>query len=341
MLVTANIFQPLIDVFQSILTFFHNSMGVPWGWAIVLLTIVVRAALVPLTVKQFHSMQRLQQHTPELKAIQAKYKDDKQRQQQELMKFYKENQINPFGACLPLAAQLPVFISLFYMLRSSLRIDICPQSQPNAHLVNGHWVGISHAHTVPCGPHNGASFLFIPDLTNKASGAVLVVLIVLYVGTQLASSLMMSSPTMDKTQRQIMLVMPLFFVIFIINFPAGVIVYWITTNTWTIGQQYVVKRRIGPIVPPVAATVDGGDGGSGPKGSGGGGTDARGKGTDKDGKGTGSDGNGRGGSGGLSGILGRLRPAEESAAVAPRTSRGGGTPPPPPRKKKKRSGRRR
>src|SRR5205807_5068839 len=113
----------------------HNSVGVPWGWSIVLLTVVIRALLVPLTLKQFHSMQRLQQHTPELKAIQAKYKEDKQRQQQELMKFYKENQINPFGACLPLAAQLPVFISLFYMLRSTLRPDICPTIQPGYNAV--------------------------------------------------------------------------------------------------------------------------------------------------------------------------------------------------------------
>ena len=72
-------------------------------------------------------MQRLQQHMPELKSIQAKYKDDKQRQQQEVMKFYKENNVNPLGSCLPLAAQLPVFISLFYMLREDLRINICPQ----------------------------------------------------------------------------------------------------------------------------------------------------------------------------------------------------------------------
>ena len=82
-------------------------------------------------------MQRLQRLQPEMKAIQAKYKDDKQRQQQELMKFYKENQVNPLGSCLPLVAQLPVFISLFYMLRSSLRADICPQVQPH-HIVNGH-----------------------------------------------------------------------------------------------------------------------------------------------------------------------------------------------------------
>jgi YidC/Oxa1 family membrane protein insertase len=322
MLITANIFQPLIDVFEAVLKFFHNSVGVPWGWSIVLLTIVIRALLVPLTLKQFRSMQRLQQHTPELKEIQKKYKEDKQRQQQEMMKFYKENQINPFGACLPLAAQLPVFISLFYMLRSSLRADICPQLQPGAHLVNGHWVGISHAHTVACGPHGGAGFLFVNDLTNKATGATLIVLIVLYIGTQLASSLMMSSPTMDRTQRQLMIVMPLFFVIFIISFPAGVIVYWVTTNSWTILQQYIVRRRIGPMGPPATATAagSGGDGGS-----------------DRDG---GSGGNGASATGGLGGLLGRLRPAQEPAAVGSARPRGG-PPPPPPRKKKKRSGRRR
>jgi YidC/Oxa1 family membrane protein insertase len=325
MLVTANIFQPLIDVFEAVLKFFHNSIGVPWGWSIVLLTVVIRALLLPLTLKQFHSMQRLQRLQPELKAIQTKYKEDKQRQQQELMKFYKENQVNPLGSCLPLVAQLPVFISLFYMLRQSLRADICPQVQPGAHLVNGHWVGISHSHTVPCGPHGGAGFLFIPDLTNKATGATLVVLIILYVGTQLASSVMMSSPTMDKTQRQIMMLLPVFFVIFIISFPAGVIVYWVTTNTWTILQQYVVKKRLGPVTP---VTPDGG--------AGGGGTDSRGGGgSDRDGS------NGSGGGGGLGSLLrGRLKP-EEPAPVGAGSRGRGGPPPPPPRKKKKRSGRRR
>ena len=129
LLVTANIFQPLIDVFESVLKFFHNSIGIPWGWAIVLLTICVRAILVPLTVRQIRSMARMQQLAPEMKAIQAKYKEDKQRQQQEMMKFYKENNVNPLSSCLPLAAQLPVFISLYYMLRESLRIDICPAWQ--------------------------------------------------------------------------------------------------------------------------------------------------------------------------------------------------------------------
>jgi len=341
MFVFANIFQPLINVFEAVLKAIHGVVGGSWGWSIVLLTILVRALLIPLTLKQFHSMQRLQRLQPEMKAIQNKYKDDKQRQQQELMKFYKENQVNPLGSCLPLVAQLPVFISLFYMLRSSLRIDICPQSQPGAHLVNGHWVGISHAHTVPCGPNNGAGFLFIPDLTNNATGAVLVVLILLYVTTQLASSLMMSSPTMDRTQRQIMLVMPLFFVIFIISFPAGVILYWITTNAWTILQQYVVKKRLGPIGVPTpaaagapAAVPAGGNPSSGGGRSGGGRSDDRG---DSDRAADGATG------GGLGALLRGKQKTEEAAPVATsaRSRSRSGPPPPPPRKKKKRSGRRR
>ena len=256
LLVTANIFQPLIDVFESVLKFFHNSIGIPWGWSIVLLTICVRAVLVPLTVKQIQSMARMQQLAPEMKVIQAKYKEDKQRQQQEMMKFYKENNVNPLGSCLPLVAQLPVFISLYYMLRESLRIDICPAWQR----YNNHGV-LSASHTVACGSHGQSSFLFIGDLTDKATGATLVVLIILYVGTQLGSSLMMSGAMTDRTQRQIMLFMPLLFVLFVIRFPAGVLVYWITTNLWTIGQQYVVKRRIGPLRPAVATA-----GGSPPTG---------------------------------------------------------------------------
>jgi YidC/Oxa1 family membrane protein insertase len=334
MLVTANIFQPLIDVFETVLKFFHNSVGVPWGFSIVLLTIVIRALLIPLTLKQFRSMHALQRLQPELKAIQNRYKDDKQRQQQELMKFYKENKVNPLGSCLPLVAQLPVFISLFYMLRKNLRPDICPQVQPHI-IVHGKSV-IDTAHAVACGPHGGAGFLFISDLTNKAAGATLIVLIILYVGTQLGSSLLMSSPTMDKTQRQIMLVMPLFFVIFIISFPAGVIVYWITTNTWTILQQYIVKRRIGPMGPPVAAVAGAPAGGGGGSGGASSGTAARAAGS---GAAADAPANGSGGIGGL--IRARLKPAEQSAAKVAANRPRGGPPPRSPRKKKKRSGRRR
>jgi YidC/Oxa1 family membrane protein insertase len=323
-LVYANIFQPLIDVFEAVLKFFHNSVGISWGWSIVAMTVVIRAVLLPLTFKQFHSMQRLQQHMPELKAIQAKYKDDKQRQQQEVMKFYKENNVNPLGSCLPLAAQLPVFISLFYMLREDLRINICPQTQL-AYQASHH---VSAAHTIPCGPNNGANFLFISDITNKATGITLLVLVLLYVGTQLASSLMMASPTMDKTQRQIMTFMPLVFVFVIINFPAGLLVYWITTNTWTMGQQYFIRRAIGPVVP--ATTSTGSDDGGGGRGGGGGGADGD---------------SGPNGSGGIGGLLrgARSKPAPEERETVSSGSGSGrvAAPPRPPRKKKKRSGRRR
>jgi YidC/Oxa1 family membrane protein insertase len=321
LLVTANIFQPLISVFESVLQFFHNSVGIPWGWAIVLLTICVRALLVPLTVRQIRSMARMQQLAPEMKAIQAKYKEDKQRQQQEMMKFYKENNVNPLASCLPLAAQLPVFISLYYMLRQSLRVDICPLWQR----ANNHGI-LSTAHTVPCGAHGQSSFLFIGDITDKATGATLVILILLYVGTQLGSSLMMSGAMTDRTQRQIMLFMPLLFVIFVIRFPAGVLVYWITTNLWTIGQQYVVKRRIGPLRPATP-------GGSPPATGGGGGSRPDGGGPPKSGP------NGSGGGGGLGALI--RKPKEPEVEKQPVATGARGAPPKPPRKKKKRSGRRR
>src|SRR6266550_5966961 len=127
MFISANIIQPLIDAVDAILVFFHDKVSLSWGLSIIALTIVVRAALIPLTLKQFKSMQRLQQLQPQIKAIQAKYKDDKQRQNQEMMKFYQENKVNPLGSCLPLVFQLPVFLSLFYMLRTDLKRDICGQ----------------------------------------------------------------------------------------------------------------------------------------------------------------------------------------------------------------------
>ena len=281
-------------------------------------------------------MQRMQRLQPEIKALQTKYKNDKQRQQQEMMKFYRENQVNPFASCLPLVAQLPVFIGLFYMLRQSLRKDICPgvQAAYKANYMAVHHVSAASAagHTTYCTDpqyahyyHGGAGFLFIPDLTNKATGAVLVALIILYVGTQLLSSLMMATPTMDKNQRRIMLLLPLFFVVIVINFPAGLIVYWITTNLWTMGQQYVIKRRLGPATPPPAV---------GPP-------DGRAR-TATATNGAGSAGDGARATGALGGLLGRLRPSEpgEKAAVATKPRREA-PPPPPPRKKKKRSGRRR
>ena len=167
-------------------------------------------------------MRALQALQPQIKEIQAKYKNDRQRMQQEMMRFYQENKVNPFASCIPLIAQLPVFITLFYVLRHELPADI----------------GCKAGH---CGSE--ASFLFINDLTAKATGAELIVLLVLYVGTQLISGMVMSV-TADKSQRMMMMVLPFIFVPFVISFPAGLVLYWITTNVWTIGQQYTIQRLI-------------------------------------------------------------------------------------------------
>ncbi len=261
--ITANIISdaldPLINFFGTILVAIHGVIG-SWGWSIIAMTFLIRAALIPLTLKQIRSMQAMQKHQPEIKAIQTKYKsgsdatpqqkaENRQKMNEELMGFYRENKINPLASCLPLLAQMPVFISLFYLLQKQLKTDICPSITEYAASVH------KTVEQVSCGQvpgSTGQEFLFIPDLTSKATGAVLIVLLVLYVGTQLGSSLMMTT-TMDKTQRNIMLLMPLVFVFFIINFPAGLILYWITTNTWTVGQQAVVKRLSGGSKPADAS----------------------------------------------------------------------------------------
>src|ERR687888_601058 len=128
MLIIANVVQPLVDVCRSILEFWHNLIGDfegSWGFAIILLTFTVRLAILPLTFKGVKSMQRLQQLQPEIKRIQERYKEDKQRMNQEIMRFYQEQKVNPLGSCLPLVLQIPFFISLFYLLRSAdFRADI-------------------------------------------------------------------------------------------------------------------------------------------------------------------------------------------------------------------------
>ena len=199
-----------------------------------------------------------------MKAIQARYKDDKQRQQEEMMKFYKENNVNPLGACLPLLLQMPVLVSLFYMLRLNLKKDICGPAlkaigYTSNTVIQANTCGNVAKKAAQHGFHadatlatHAAKFLFIPDITAVAGNWRLVVLIVLYIGSQLISSLL-TSVNADKNQRMMALGLPFVFTIFIIRFPAGLVVYWITTNTATIAQQFIVRRRVGT---PVRATAE-------------------------------------------------------------------------------------
>jgi YidC/Oxa1 family membrane protein insertase len=257
-------FGPLIKAFEVVLVFIHEHVvGGSWGWAIIGLTVAVRLVLFPLFVRQMKSIVALQRHLPEMRAIQERYKDDRQKQSEELMKFYRENNINPFASCLPLLLQLPVLISLFYMLRTDLKKHICgPQlvSRYNAlhhtavrgvaNLPNKY---IEHTTCAKVAPHT-AGFLFIPDLTNHATGAVLVVLMVLYATTMVASSLI-SSASADRSQRAMAIILPLAFTFIVIGLPAGLIVYWIGTNLWTIGQGIVIRKRM-PHLSPAKARAE-------------------------------------------------------------------------------------
>jgi YidC/Oxa1 family membrane protein insertase len=316
-------FSPLITVFEHVMVFIHDHVvGGSWGLSIIGLTILIRAILVPLTFRQLKSMQEMQRLAPQINALKEKYKEDKQRQQQELMKFYQENKINPLASCLPLLMQLPVFVSLFYMLRTDLKKHICGTqlvqffnshpAEAAKYKVAAHASSVAHlptkfVETTQCDKvaHGSAKFLFLPDITNKATGVALVVLIVLYVGSQLASTLI-ATATADANQRRLMLLLPLVFVVILYRYPAGLLVYWVTTNCWTIAQQYLIKRRMGPPIKPDSVPVEASNG-----------------------------------------KLSRFsRPALSGAVAGGGTASPGGdgpaaTPPRPPRKKKKRSGRRR
>jgi YidC/Oxa1 family membrane protein insertase len=319
-------FSPLISVFESIMVSIHNTIGGSWGLAIVGLTILIRAILVPLTFRQLKSMQEMQRLAPEINALKEKYKEDKQRQQQELMKFYQEKKINPLASCLPLLLQLPVFFSLFYMLRTDLKEDICGKQMIEHYSRELHKPTLTkfseipqHAvtvmsHTVKGLTETGcnvvapgsAKFLFIPDITEKATGIALIVLILCYVGSQVGSTLV-ATATADPTQRRLMLFLPVIFVVILYKYPAGLLVYWITTNVWTIGQQSVIRRRMPPPPKP-------------PPGA-----------------------NGKPSKSLRESLADAVATASspKSPTPTPAAAPAGGAPPPPPRKKKKRSGRRR
>ena len=296
-------FSPLISFFESIMVFIHaHLVGGSWGLAIVGLTVLIRAVLVPLTYRQLKGMQEMQRLSPQIAALKEKYKDDKQRQQQEIMSFYRENKINPLASCLPLVMQLPVFISLFYMLRTDLKQRICGPALHAHGIVSAK--AIEKATCNQVAPHS-AKFLFLPDITSKATGAALVILILLYVGSQVGSTLI-ATASADPNQRRLMLLLPLVFVVILYRYPAGLLVYWITTNLWTIGQQYLIKRHMPPPPKPVPTATSNGK----PSRS-------------------------------LRAILAGATAGAASADVGAASGPAAPPPRPPPRKKKKRSGRRR
>jgi YidC/Oxa1 family membrane protein insertase len=218
-MILASILDPIERPLTSLLEWLHTSGGLTWAWSIVALTVLVRVVLLPLTVRQIHSMQSMQAHMPEMKALQQRYKNDKQKRNEELMKFYRENNINPAASCLPIVFQIPVFISLFFVLRD-FKDEVLPD-YPGSELG---WLEL------------------VPDITAPAndhwSGFML---LALYAVSQTLSTLLMSQ-TMDKTQRTLLLILPIAFLFVVLSFPAGLVLYWVTTNLWTVGQGLITRR---------------------------------------------------------------------------------------------------
>jgi YidC/Oxa1 family membrane protein insertase len=233
-----NPLRPIEELLTWLLEWFHTTLNLPWAWAIVALTVLVRVLLVPLTVRQIHSMQSLQRHMPEMKQIQQKYKGDRQRLNEELMKFYKENKINPAASCLPILAQIPIFFALFFVLRD-FKEEVWAQYQTEGEsIADLGWLNL------------------VPDITANInahwSGYLL---IGVYLVSQLTSSYFMSAQ-MQTAQRVLLIVLPIVFVPFIIDppgstvFPVGLLIYWVTTNLWTTGQGLVTRRLMPKPAPP-------------------------------------------------------------------------------------------
>jgi YidC/Oxa1 family membrane protein insertase len=224
--ILGGILTPLENVLTDLLIWLHGTVGFSWAWSIVVLTVIVRMLLVPVAIKQIHSMQSLQMHAPEMKAIQQRYKADRQRQSEELMKFYKENKINPYASCLPIVFQIPIFISLFYVLRGFEKEIFV--KYPGSSL---HWIGLV-------------------DITEPIKDGWGPVLIAFYVASQLTSTYLMATSMQSKAQRYMIMVLPIVFLPFILRFPSGLMIYWLTTNLWTTGQGIVTRRQMPRPVAP-------------------------------------------------------------------------------------------
>jgi YidC/Oxa1 family membrane protein insertase len=209
----------------------------------------------------------MQMLAPKLKEIKEKYKEDRQRQYQEITAVYRDNKIHPLGAYVPLIAQAPVFISLYYALRQNLKLDICgKQLKHYFHVARPSQIPSGKLQSIGCNhvARHSARFLFVGDITAPSTGLTPVVLIVLYLASQIVSALAASATTVAPGSKMMMLALPFLFVLFIYSFPPGVLVYWITTNFWTAGQNYLIKRHISA---PPAAAISITDTGAGTEGS--------------------------------------------------------------------------
>ncbi|WP_249976385.1 membrane protein insertase YidC [Vreelandella olivaria] len=187
----------------------HDVVG-NWGWSIVLLTLLVKLALFPLSAKAYKSMARMRKLGPEMQRLKEMYGDDRQKMSQEMMKFYQKEKINPLGGCLPILVQMPVFIALYWMLLESVELRHAP-------------------------------FMFwIQDLSVKDPYFILPILM----GVSMYVQQLLNPTPPDPMQAKIMKMLPIIFTFFFLWFPAGLVIYWVVNNIISVAQQYVITRNI-------------------------------------------------------------------------------------------------
>ncbi|WP_432070663.1 membrane protein insertase YidC [Streptomyces sp. AA1529] len=255
------ILSPLYKAVSWIIVQFHSLFslvfdpdgGWAWGLSIFFLVVLIRICLIPLFVKQIKSTRNMQALQPKMKAIQERYKSDKQRQSEEMMKLYKETGTNPLSSCLPILAQSPFFIALFRVLQ---------------HIADNKPVGVLNADQVDSARNAqifrapiAAKFMDSADKVGQLGSSladvrvVTVIMIVLMSASQFYTQRQLMTKNVDLTvktpfmqqQKMLMYVFPIMFAVFGINFPVGVLIYWLTTNVWTMGQQmFVIKRNPTP-----------------------------------------------------------------------------------------------
>ena len=232
----------MVRFYDVLSPIFGKDSGVSWSLSIMGLVVLIRIVLIPLFVKQIKSQRALTALQPHMKAIQTKYKDDRQKQSEEMMKLYKEHKTNPLASCFPILAQAPIFFALFTVLNRIAK------NNPHGLLKGEYLTSIAQAKFF--GASIAESFLGTSDSTVKIVTVVLIFIMSATTFTTQRQLMVKGMPKMDSSnnmmlqQQKIMLYLfPLIFAISGVNFPVGVLIYWSTTNFWTWGQQYYVIKR--------------------------------------------------------------------------------------------------
>jgi YidC/Oxa1 family membrane protein insertase len=237
-----SIFGPIVNILGAVLLYFHQNLGIAWWLSIVILTVIVRSLLFPLTVKQVKSMRAMQDLKPHMDRVRAQFKDNPQRQREEMAKLYQDQGVNPLGGCLPILVQMPVFIGMFYVIR---KFGGTPGRTPPEY---------------DSFTHGG--ILWFQDLAHADPYYLLPIISAL---TMLAAT-EITIKNVDPQQRWLMRLLPVGFTAFLLNFPAGLFMYWITSNLMTLGQNYVIYNFGPGKKTPDTANKSEGKGKKGPQG---------------------------------------------------------------------------